>query len=251
MTKTETRHSLIACVHDVSPTNFERLIEIDRFYERVGVGSHYAMLVVPDFGGQCRLSEFPEFCSWLRQKAARGVEMFLHGLYHQDFTPVAERSPLLRFQYQMLGEGEFAALSFHEARTRIENGRRMLEEALGGIIDAFVAPAWQYSAGANAALAEAGFCIAEDRSRVWNPSTGEILSRTPVIAYSGRSAMRRELSIAWSYTATKFFAKFPVVRHALHPADFDSERLICEIERSLRALLRNREVAPYRSLLAK
>jgi hypothetical protein len=61
--------------------------------------------------------------------------------------------------------------------------------------------------------------------------------------------MRRALSIGWSQAATQFFAGSRVVRHALHPSDFDSDRLITEIERSLVTLLSDREVAPYRRLL--
>jgi len=249
--KTEKRRSVIACLHDVTPKHFDRLIEIDDFYRRVGIGSRYAMLVVPDFGGHWRLTEFPDFCAWLRDRAEKGVELFLHGFYHKDFTPAAELSPRLRLQYQLLGEGEFAALSFIEARTRIENGRRILEEALETKVDAFVAPAWQYSAGARAALKEMGFRIAEDRSRVWNPATGETLTQTPVIAYSGRSSVRRELSIGWSQAATRLMEAARVVRHALHPQDFDSVRLADEIERSLSELVRDRDVAPYRSLLGE
>lgn len=239
---------LIACLHDVSPKHFDRVIEIDKFYRDIGVGSRYAMLVVPDFCGRHKLSDHPEFAAWLRERADKGVEMFLHGCYHRDFTPAEDRSPLLRLQYQFLGEGEFAALNKREALERLESGRRILQDILGTEIVSFVAPAWQYSRGARSALAAAGFRLAEDRASVWDPKTGVTLSRTPVIAYSSRSAVRRDLSISWSKAATRLLRGARLVRHALHPADFNDDKLIAEIERSLTELLGYRKLVSYRSL---
>jgi len=239
---------LIACLHDVSPKHFERVIEIDDFYREIGIGSRYAMLVVPDFDGQYELSDHPEFIRWLRDRAKSGVEIFLHGYYHQDFTPTAARPWLLRLQYQLLGEGEFAVIGVQEASERLNLGRRLLENILEMEVNAFVAPAWQYSKGARFALAQADFRIAEDRASVWDPTTGLILSRTPVIAYSARSSVRRDLSIGWSRIATRVLKNAQLIRHALHPADFSSDKLISEIKRSLSELLAYREVVTYRSL---
>lgn len=245
---TESPSKLIACLHDVSPKYFDRVREIDDFYRRIGIGSRYAMLVVPDFDGCFELSNYPGFVRWLQERAGDGVEIFLHGYYHQDCTPLRQRSWRLRLQYQLLGEGEFAAINARTAMERLSAGRRMLEEILDTPINAFVAPAWQYSRGTRSALADTSFRIAEDRASVWDPKTGATLSRTPVIAYSARSSLRRDLSIAWSKLGGRILKGAKLVRHAVHPADFDSAPLVSEIERSLTELLSYREVVTYRSL---
>lgn len=240
---------LLPCVHDVSPRHFERLVAFDEFYRRIGVGTCYAMLVVPDFNGDWPISQSAEFAAWLRERAAAGVEIFLHGYFHKDTSPPQTRSPRLRLQYALLGEGEFAAITYDEAKRRIAMGKALLEDVLGVSVDKFVAPAWQYNGAAHRALGEMGFKIAEDRRHVWDPSTGTTLSQTPVIAYSARSPLRRDLSIAWSRISDHALKDVRVVRHALHPADFDDSRLTEEIERSMLGFLNYRTVARYQSLV--
>lgn len=248
MTKPAARR-LIACLHDVSPRDFDRIVEIDRFYDEIGIGSNYAMLVVPDFWGAWSLEDYPDFIAWLKQRAADGVEMFLHGFFHHDTTPKDERSAWRKFCYQALGEGEFANIEEYEALKRLSVGRKMLENMLDVKITSFVAPAWQYSAGARAALKELGFSVAENRSCVWSPAQNRVLSKTPVIAYSNRSAARRHASIFWSKLSATVLKDAQIVRHAIHPDDFNDEALKNEITRSLRELLSRREVITYRRLL--
>lgn len=240
---------VIACLHDVSPRSFSRILEIDRFYAEVGVGSNYAMLVVPNFHGEWSLEEHPEFVDWLKMRAWQGVEIFLHGYFHYDTTPEEERAPLTRLRHAVLGEGEFAALEEDEAARRLKAGREMLGELLHMNITSFVAPAWQYSNGARAALSALGFTIAENRAGVWRPDTGCVLTQTPVIAYSGRGAMRRCASLAWSKISSRLLENAQIVRHAIHPADFNDESLKIEIRRSLSELLASREAISYRRLL--
>lgn len=245
----ETRQ-LIACLHDVSPRDFERLKEIDRFYAAIGVGASYAMLVVPNFWRRWPLEEHPAFLEWLKERAGAGVEILLHGYFHYDTTPHSERSAPVRLRHALFGEGEFASLGEEEAIERLSAGRKLLEELLGIEVSSFVAPAWQYSAGARAALAALGFQIAENRAGVWRPATGRVLTRTPVIAYSSRSTARRNASIAWSKASDAVLAHARIVRHALHPADFNDEILRIEITRSLKSLLAARKAVLYRDLLA-
>lgn len=240
---------LIACLHDVSPRDFERIQEIDRFYEEVGVGARYAMLLVPNFWNEWPAQEHREFVSWLRERASAGVEMFLHGYYHRDTTPPSERSLGIKIAHAVAGEGEFAALDEEEALRRLTAGRALFEEMLERPIDSFVAPAWQYSPGAKAALARLGFKIAENRMTVWSPASGEVLTKSPVIAYGSRDSLRRTSSLLWSQLSTRLMKACDVVRHAIHPKDFNCQSLKDEIRRSLGDLSAYRQIVPYRQLL--
>lgn len=242
---------LLACLHDVTPRDFDRIVEIDRFYEEIGVGSNYAMLVVPDFWSKWPLERNPAFVEWLKSRADAGVEMFLHGYYHRDTTPASQRSAWTNFRYAALGEGEFANINEHEAVSRLREGQAMLRDLLGFDVAAFVAPAWQYSKGARAALARLGFTLAENRACVWNPAEGKVLTKTPVIAYSNRSPERRNASILWSRVSDPLLKNARIVRHAIHPGDFNDKGLIEEIARSLRELLAARKPVAYRTLLVE
>ena len=242
------RDRLLASVHDASPCEFSRLRRIDQFLAEVGIGARYALLVVPDFHRRWPLADHPGFVAWLRGRAACGVEIVLHGLWHLDTTPAANRSVESRFRHAVFGEGEFAFLDVAASRRRLEAGRAQIEDAVGSAVTGFVAPAWQYSAGAHAALRELEFDFAESRFALWSPKTGHVASRTPVIATSNRGGLRRASSLAWSNVATRLLADAPIVRHAIHPADFDNPALVAEIRRSLSALLQRRRPASYASV---
>lgn len=240
---------LLASVHDVSPREFGRIQEIDRFFEEVGIGPRYAMLVVPNFWREWPLAAHRDFAAWLRERAAAGVEMILHGLFHLDTTPPEARNFESRMRHRIFGEGEFAMIDEGDADRRLREGRDILENALGRPVDSFIAPSWQYSRGARAALRRQKFRIAEGRFWLWSPDTGDVVSRTPVIAYSNRTAGRRRSSLVWSRAASHLLAGDPVVRHAIHPGDFDSDALKAEIRRSLRDLLETRRPVSYASMI--
>jgi predicted deacetylase len=240
---------LILCLHDVSPRDFNRILEIDRFYEDVGAGANYAMLLVPNFWNEWPVEKHREFISWLRERASAGVEMFLHGFYHRDTTPPEQRSLGVKIAHAVAGEGEFAAIEEAEAYKRIAAGKALFEGVLERPIDSFVAPAWQYSAGAKAALSKLGFKIAENRMTVWSPASGAVLTKSPVVAYASRDRARCASSLIWSQLSTRMLRGCDVVRHAIHPNDFNSQSLRREIRRSLGDLMTNRKIVPYRQLL--
>ncbi len=239
---------LLLCVHDVTPRHFERLQQLDALFKASGLGGRYSMLVVPDFWRAWPLQEHPAFVAWLRQRAEEGVDMLLHGYFHLDET--AHEGRLARWKASALtaGEGEFLELSYEAARERLQRGRALLESLLRQRIEGFVAPAWLYGKGTHAALTELGFTVAEDRWRVWSPAAQRTLARSPVVSYASRTTPRLIGSLIWSRIATPLLKPLPVIRHAVHPHDFDSDHLTREFGRALRAFRRNREPIVYREL---
>ncbi len=216
---------LLLSIHDVTPPHAERIARLEEALLAVTQGeARYAMLVVPDFHGRAPIAGDRAFQAWLRARAAAGVEMLLHGWSHRDPAPATWAG-----RHMTAGEGEFAALARPEAARRMREGRRLLEDMLGTPVTGFVAPAWLYSPGARAALAEEGFALAEDHLRVWRPDNGAILARGPVVTWASRSRARMASSLAFGAVAPLLLRRLRVARVACHPQDADHPRLVAQL----------------------
>lgn len=243
---------LLVSVHDVTPRHFAALKDIDRLLGRLGIGSCYSMLVVPNFWSAWPLEEHPEFVEWLRARESDGVEMILHGFYHRDQHTHRGAAARVKAGLMTAGEGEFLGLGYADAAARISAGKAVLESALEQPVEGFVAPAWLYGEATRQVLRDQSFRFAEDHWSVWAPALDDRrLARSPVISYSSRTRMRIATSWLWSRSAMLALSAAPVVRHAIHPHDLDSGLIVSEIERSLTSLLARREVMQYRHLAAR
>jgi predicted deacetylase len=241
---------LLFSLHDVTPRHFDRLRRIDKFLDETGIGSRYAMLVVPDFWKKWPIEAFPEFGSWLRSKADAGVEMVLHGFTHIDEAAHAGLADRFKATFLTAREGEFLGLDREQATSRLIHGRRILENLTGQTITSFIAPAWLYGDAAKTALHDLGFTIAEDHWSVWNPVTRQVFVHSPVISYASRSRPRVVSSLVWSRIATGALAPLDTVRVALHPHDLDVDALVRELKRVMSEFLGRREPIQYRDLAA-
>jgi len=235
---------LLVSIHDVSP-KFEG--EIDRLVTlveaRAGAG-RFAMLVVPDFWGEAPIARDRAFQRRLRNWAAAGAEMFVHGWSHRDPHPKGFGA-----KHMTAGEGEFSGLGRAEALRRMIEARKVVEDSIGRPAAGFIAPAWLYSQGARDALAEAGFAMAEDHLRVWQPKSGRILARGPVITWATRTPLRKTSSLLAAAALRRLLGPLPTVRLAVHPADTRHPETMASIDESLRRLLRRRRPAPYSELM--
>lgn len=236
---------LLASIHDVGP-RFESQVDqlADRLSRHLG-GRRFAMLVVPDHWGQAPLVGARAFQARLRAWAAGGVEMFVHGWTHRDDNP----SKSFRARHMTAGEGEFSALPQAEALRRMKDGRALIEDIMGRPVAGFIAPAWLYSAGARAALGEAGFAMAEDHMRVWRPADGAVLARGPVVTWASRSRARIRSSLAFSAIARTALKPIRTLRIAVHPGDTTVPALLDSIDASLASAVRTRAVGRYSDLV--
>ena len=138
---------LLASIHDVSPrfeSEVEQLLDVVQSH----VGNRIALLVVPNHWRQSPIMLGSPFAGRLRAWAEDGLEIFLHGMFHQDEARHASHSDRIRARMMTAGEGEFLGLSKGEAARRIHSGRALLEDITGAPIAGFIAPAWLYSRGA-------------------------------------------------------------------------------------------------------
>ena len=241
---------LLASIHDVGP-RFER--EVDQLADqlsRILGGPKFAMLVVPDHWGEAPLSANPAFQRRLRDWADQGVEMFVHGWFHKD---LADHSGAAAFKakHMTAGEGEFLGLTREEASRRMADGRKLVEDVIGRSAAGFIAPAWLYGPGALEALADNGFALAEDHMKVWQPATGKVLAKGPVITWASRSKPRQLSSRFFSGLARTFLHSQQVMRIAVHPGDTTVPVLIESIEATYSAFAARRPAGRYADLLTR
>lgn len=244
------RKRLLASIHDVTPyfeSDIDRLV--DRLQGLLG-GPHFAMLVVPNYWGRAHLADAPAFQARLRHWADQGVEMILHGWSHRDDLRHETAAAAFKARHLTAGEGEFLGLSRAEAKRRVEDGRALLEDAIGRPVNGFVAPAWLYGLSARRALRQAGFAFAEDHFRVWRPADDAVLCRGPVITWASRSPARQASSLAFAALARHALAPLRTVRVAVHPGDAQAPAILKSIDRTIGVLARGRRPGRYAELAA-
>lgn len=240
---------LLASIHDVGP-RFER--EVDQLAGQLaGIlgGPKFAMLVVPDHWGEAPLAENRAFQRRLRDWADQGVEMFVHGWFHKDLSQHSGAAAF-KAKHMTAGEGEFLGLSREEASRRMADGRKLVEDAIGRSAAGFIAPAWLYGQGALEALKDNDFALAEDHMKVWQPATGKVLARGPVITWASRSVPRQLSSRMVASLARNFLHPQKVMRIAVHPGDTRVPALIESIGQTFSAFAARRPAGRYADLLS-
>lgn len=239
---------LLASIHDVGPRFSAEVEQLAELYTRILGGPRFAMLVVPDHWGAAPLAQDRAFQARLRDWADQGVEMFVHGWFHKD---LAQHSGLAGFKarHMTASEGEFLGLSEAEAARRMAEGRDLIEQAIGRPVAGFIAPAWLYGPGAQAALAASTFALAEDHMKVWQPASGRVLARGPVITWASRSRNRQRSSLAFAALARRTLGLLDTVRVAVHPGDTTVPALLASIEATLSRFAASHRPARYAGLL--
>jgi predicted deacetylase len=212
-------------IHDVSPAwegEVETALEISHAH-----GVKPALLVVPDFHGRAPLLEHPTYCERLRELEKSGHEIYLHGFYHRarpweerhaarDRGGISRATYLYRQKIVSGGEAEFSDVTEMEAKTRLDEGERVLREA-GLTIKGFVAPAWSMPAWVHALLAERGYAFTEDHVRVYNPAAKQSRASL-VLNFASRTPGRLFSSVLYCRAARPVRRILPA-RIAIHPAD--------------------------------
>ena len=243
---------LLASIHDVGPRFAAEVEQLVELYTRLLEGPRFAMLVVPDHWGEAPLAQAPAFQRRLREWADAGVEMFVHGWFHKDLARHAGLAAF-RARHMTASEGEFLGLAREEATRRMSDGRALIEDIIGRPVAGFIAPAWLYGPGAMAALAGSGFALAEDHLRVWQPASGTVLARGPVITWASRSRGRQLSSRAVAAIARMALVHAPgplaTARIAVHPGDTGVPALMASITATVARFARRHRPARYAELL--
>ncbi|WP_264419471.1 polysaccharide deacetylase family protein [Novosphingobium sp. KCTC 2891] len=246
--RTSGKRRLLVSIHDVSPRSEAQVDRLAELIERRAGHASFAMLVIPDHWRSAPIEGNAAFAARLRGWADAGIEMFLHGWCHRDETPATQGLAGFKGKHMTAGEGEFLNLPEAEALARMERGKALLEDILGRPVAGFIAPAWLYGPGAHAAMARAGFALAEDHMKVWRPATGEVLARGPVVTWASRSPGRIASSRAFAALARAALPITRTLRLAVHPGDTTVPALLDSIDSTLARFVRSHAPSRYADL---
>jgi len=246
--------TLLASIHDVAPPHLAAARTLREELAAASPGP-VTLLVVPDFHGRHPLERAPETVRWLRERAAAGDEICLHGGTHMARVPIPSGVDRARAAVFTAGEGECLALERAAAHRMLCDGRRLVEDLVGAPVRGFVAPAWLEPRGFATALAACGFAWHEGSlwvERLAAPGRAARRVRTPVIGFATRSRIREIAALGWAATLTPLLARAGagrLARVALHPADLGSFAVVRAARRTLAALARVHAVATYAAAL--
>lgn len=241
---------LLVSIHDVSPRSEGAIDALAERLERNLGCRRFAMLVIPDHWRAAPIAGNAAFHTRLRQWAAQGIEMFLHGWSHRDETPATRGLAGFKGRHMTAGEGEFLNLTRGAAAQRMREGRALLEDILGNPVAGFVAPAWLYGPGAMQALDDLGFPMAEDHMKVWAPGTRRVLARGPVVTWASRSPGRIRSSLWFAALARQALPVLPTLRVAVHPGDVTVPALLDSIDATLSRFAATHRPERYAGLLS-
>jgi uncharacterized protein len=212
---------LLISIHDVTPALDARVRALWSLCRTRGVTP--ALLVVPNWHGVWPLDHAPEFARWVRDGAAAGAEVFLHGERHDEVGLPRGWRDAARAWGKTASEGEFLMLDEPAARERIERGVALFNR-LGIEPTGFVAPAWlsRPDGACDRAVAAAGLLYSEDdRAVLVHRPDGDRRVPSPVVRWSSRTTARAYGSAVVAAARWRFQRTAACVRLALHPRDLD------------------------------
>ena len=242
---------LLLSIHDVGPRSESA---VDHLRDRLGRHApedKLALLVVPNHWGEAPILPGSPFAGRLRGWAERGAEIFVHGWFHRDASVHRGHAARFKARHMTAGEGEFLGLERPAASALMRDGKALIEDITGRPPAGFIAPAWLYGPGARAALADCGFALAEDHWKVWQPASGRVLSRGPVLTWASRSHGRIASSLFAARALPPLLRFSPVARVGVHPGDVGVPALLASIDRAVARLARTHRPARYGDLLPR
>jgi predicted deacetylase len=235
---------LLVSIHDVTPAfdvQIRRLWELCRFHAVTP-----ALLVVPNWHGAWPLDAHPDYVRWIRERAADGAEIILHGERHDEVG--LRRS--LRDAWRAVGrtnrEGEFLTLDTDDARQRIDRGLALLR-GFGLAPTGFIPPAWLCREETHDVVRDAGLHFSEDAQGIrLHRRNARVVA--PALRWSARTTVRARLSSAIASLRWTLHQGVPVLRIALHPQDLQHPDVERSIERELERWMTRKTAVRYDSL---
>lgn len=240
---------LLLSIHDVGPRSEDAVDRLRDQLSRHAPENRIALLVVPNHWGEAPITSGTAFAGRLRKWADEGSEIFLHGWFHRDTSMHRAGAARFKARHMTAGEGEFLGLDRDTARSLMHDGKGLLEDIIGQPVAGFIAPAWLYGPGALDALADCGFTLAEDHWKVWRPTTGQVLARSPVMTWASRSPGRIVSSLLAARLLPPILRRMAVARIGVHPGDAAVPALTDSIDRVLARLTVSHRPGRYRDLL--
>jgi predicted deacetylase len=207
--------SLLVSIHDVTPALADGVARLWALCAARGLRP--ALLVVPDWHGEWPLEAHPDFVAWLRDRAAEGAEIVLHGERHDEIGLPRRFTDRLRALGATAKEGEFLTLDGAAAGERIARGLTRLR-SVGLEPVGFVPPGWLARSEAHRAAGGSGLAFSEDAHAIHLHPSGRRLP-SPVVRWSARTPVRAWGSVAVARGRWALQARARHPRIAFHPQD--------------------------------
>ncbi len=237
---------LLVSIHDVTPALDERARTLWAMCRERGVTP--ALLVVPNWHGEWPLEQSPAFVQWLRECAADGADILLHGERHDETGTRRGWRDATRAWGKTAREGEFLTLDEAAARARIDRGLALFSR-LGLRAAGFVPPAWLARDGCVRAVAAAGLGVSEDDRAIHvHDARGSRVIPSPVVRWSSRTPVRAYGSAAVAAARWRVQRGARHVRLAFHPADLDHPATARSAATALDRWVSDRPVSRYTDL---
>ena len=225
---------LCVAIHDVSPVTWA---ECARLSEAVRAVADIPMtwLVVPCYHGNgASTAAYERLLGGLLDA---GHELALHGYTHLDTAAPTFGGRLRRSVYTQ-SEGEFSAIGYDEARSKIEQGLAWFAQRHWPV-SGFVAPAWLLGPQAWDAVRHYPFDYTTTLARFHLLRARRALL-SPALVYAARNGAGRALSPPLADALAALFRRSQVLRVALHPRDAHHPRLLRHAQQLLARLLGER-----------
>jgi len=203
---------IVVSVHDITP-RFQRECEII-FGKLAELGvSQRTLLITPNFADDYPIDQDEKFIAMMNKEKESGAELALHGLIHQNF--------------------EFYKKDYSQAKSALQTGIKLFENAFGFKPKGFVAPQWLQSRGSISALKELGFNYTGILRKVIFFGNGKEIKTLPLNFDWGNSFLDHIFVLINKSAAS--LKKTGLIGFAVHPMDipngvFDKEmNLLAEL----------------------
>jgi predicted deacetylase len=236
--------ALLVTIHDVAPPLLPRVERLWALCAERGIMP--GLLVVPDWHGGAPIEKDAAFVAWVKDRAASGAEIFLHGERHDEAGQTRSLGDSVRAFGRTNREGEFLGLDYAGARARIDRGLARLR-ALGLAPVGFVPPAWLAREETHRAVRDVGLAVSEDEGAVYLHRANRTVA-SPVVRWSSRGAFRAYGSLVQARLRWILQGATEVMRIALHPADLDHLATARSVGRTLDAWCSVRKPGTYGEL---
>jgi predicted deacetylase len=235
---------LVISIHDVSQHSRPAVERILGELEKLGVRGVCSLLVVPDHHRCGPFLDDPVFCTWLKERAAMGDEVVIHGYHHcRDPHPDESLSEKFATRLYTNGEGEFFDILGADAIRLVSEARQDLR-TLGLAPRGFIAPAWLLSTGGERALCALKVDYTTRLTSVDDLASGRRY-RSQSLVWSTRAWWRRVVSLGWNAWLFRRLRANPLMRISIHPTDIEHRVIWRQVLKLIRLALVNREPISY------
>jgi predicted deacetylase len=217
--------SLIVSIHDVAPPNWPQVKKILAQLTILGARKR-SLLVIPNFRGRYRVDESHEFAEWLCERKLEGDEIILHGYEHAEVRKPQGLINKIKNRLYAQNEGEFWALTYEEAKNRIEAGMAILKNA-GLQSTGFVAPAWLLNREGLMAARNLGFEYSNFYLTIF-----DLVNERSILAPSlvfGPGNINEDWSLLFHRMLSKLLIPRTLVRVVIHPPCVENNRRFSKI----------------------